>query len=185
MAPLAISNKKILACSDLYFIDNHQSNLAGYVIGTIISLPRNGRTSYLVQWDEDSLNSTVPQNQRHLVKNIIERSDSTYALIVQARTRFENSVQNVSENTDQSETTHNQATTNSQRLLQVQRLLTSPTQRRRGFQRDSVDSFTSDSSESDSDDEDLIVDTLNEYSNVNDYESDEDKFYYCCDKKQY
>ena len=119
MAPIALSNKKILACSDLYFIDNHQSNLAGYVIGTIISLPRNGRTSYLVQWDEDSLNSTVPQNQRHLVKNIIERSDSTYALIVQARTRFENSVQNVSENTDQSETTHNQATTNSQRLLQV------------------------------------------------------------------
>ena len=174
MAPIALSNKKILACRDLYFIDSHQSNLAGYVIGTIISLPRNGRTSYLVQWDEDSLNSTVPQNQRHLVKNIIERSDSTYALIVQARTRFENSVQNVSENTDQSETTHNQATTNSQRLLQVQRLLTSPTQRRRGFQRDSVDSFTSDSSESDSDDEDLIVDTLNEYSNVNDYESDED-----------
>ena len=82
MAPIALSNKKILACRDLYFIDSHQSNLAGYVIGTIISLPRNGRTSYLVQWDEDSLNSTVPQNQRHLVQSSIEKSDSTYALIV-------------------------------------------------------------------------------------------------------
>ena len=174
MAPIALSNKKILACRDLYFIDSHQSNLAGYVIGTIISLPRNGRTSYLVQWDEDSLNSTVPQNQRHLVQSSIEKSDSTYALIVQARTRFENSVPNVSENTDQSETTHDQTITDSQRLVQVQRLLTSPTQRRRGYPRDSNDSFDSDSSESDSDDEDLIVDTFNEMSYVSDGESDED-----------
>ena len=79
MAPIALSNKKILACRDLYFIDSHQSNLAGYVIGTIISLPRNGRTSYLVQWD---LKTSSRQNQVRLIraisKEIVKNHENTF-----------------------------------------------------------------------------------------------------------
>ena len=49
MAPIALINKKILACRRLYLNNSDQANLASYIIGTITSSHRyQGAEGHLI-----------------------------------------------------------------------------------------------------------------------------------------
>ena len=125
MAPIALINKKILACRRLYLNNSDQANLASYIIGTITSLPRSGRTSYLINWDETTLNDTIPRSMHNQVTRIISNNPTNRELIYAARRRYEaSSSPRLFQNSS--------ATSNSEssRLLPLQQLMTSPIQRR-------------------------------------------------------
>ena len=121
MAPIALINKKILACRRLYLNNSDQANLASYIIGTITSLPRSGRTSYLINWDETTLNDTIPRSMHNQVTRIISNNPTNRELIYAARRRYEaSSSPRLFQNSS--------ATSNSEssRLLPLQQLMTSP-----------------------------------------------------------
>ena len=80
MAPISLKDEQILACKDLYLRSNHGANLAGYHLGTITSLPKNGRTFYTIDWDQNSMNTTAPQEYHHLVLSNITKTTTTFSL---------------------------------------------------------------------------------------------------------
>ena len=157
MAPISLKDKQILACTELYLRSNHEANLAGYLLGTITSLPRNGRTFYTIDWDQNSMNATVPQEYRHLVLSNINKTTTTFNLIKTARERYEVSTRN----DDASTVPTPRAAPNASdlmRRMQVQRLVTTPAARRSGLRE--VDVVESDSDESEEESDDLVVEPI-------------------------
>ena len=157
MAPISLKDKQILACTELYLHSNHEANLAGYLLGTITSLPRNGRTFYTIDWDQNSMNATVPQEYRHLVLSNINKTTTTFNLIKTARERYDVSTRN----NDASTVPTPRAAPNASdlmRRMQVQRLVTTPAARRSGLRE--VDVVESDSDESEEESDDLVVEPI-------------------------
>ena len=56
MPTIALLNKEILACSELYLDENIDANFAPFLLGKVTSLPRSGRVHYEVEWDTESQN---------------------------------------------------------------------------------------------------------------------------------
>ena len=56
MPTIALLNKEILACSELYLNTNVETNLDSFLLGKVRVLPRNGRINYEVEWDTESQN---------------------------------------------------------------------------------------------------------------------------------
>ena len=56
MPTIALLNKEILACGELYLNPNVEANLDSFLLGKVKALPRNGRTNYEVEWDPESIN---------------------------------------------------------------------------------------------------------------------------------
>ena len=81
MAPRALKDKQILACKQLYLTNPEGANLSRFLLGKVVSLPRSGRTSYLIEWDRASLNSILPQTSHHLIQTCIGNNDSNRRLI--------------------------------------------------------------------------------------------------------
>ena len=149
MPSIALINKEILACRELYLNGNTDTNLALFLLGKIVSLPRSGRLCYEVEWDQASRLS-IPQEIQHHVRSSIPNSALNRDLMKEARLRFINS-----QNSDPvPESARVERNIESQRLLQFQNLMTSPFYRRSNrVVADIMDASSSSSSEEETDEE--------------------------------
>ena len=149
MPSIALINKEILACRELYLNGNTDTNLALFLLGKIVSLPRSGRLCYEVEWDQAS-RLFIPQEIQHHVRSSIPNSALNRDLMKEARLRFINS-----QNSDPvPESARVERNIESQRLLQFQNLMTSPFYRRSNrVVADIMDASSSSSSEEETDEE--------------------------------
>ena len=154
MAPRALKDKQILACKQLYLTNPEGANLSRFLLGKVVSLPRSGRTSYLIEWDRASLNSILPQTSHHLIQTCIGNNDSNRRLIGVARDRYLAS----SSRSPEQNTTRQQVSQDVQRQLLLQRIMTSPISRRSttGIVYDSSDSSSSEEEIDGEENEDVV-----------------------------
>ena len=151
MPSIALINKEILACRELYLNGNTDTNLALFLLGKIVSLPRSGRLCYEVEWDQAS-RLFIPQEIQHHVRSSIPNSALNRDLMKEARLRFINS-----QNSDPvPESARVERNIESQRLLQFQNLMTSPFYRRSNrVVADIMDASSSSSSSEEETDEEI------------------------------
>ena len=148
MPSIALINKEFLACRELYLNGNTDTNLALFLLGKIVSLPRSGRLCYEVEWDQASRHS-IPQEIQHHVRSSIPNSALNRDLMKEARLRFINS-----QNSDPvPESARVERNIESQRLLQFQNLMTSPFYRRSNRVVADIMDASSSSSEEETDEE--------------------------------
>ena len=154
MAPRALKDKQILACKQLYLTNPEGANLSRFLLGKVVSLPRSGRTSYLIEWDRASLNSILPQTSHHLIQTCIGNNDSNRRLFGVARDRYLAS----SSRSPEQNTTRQQVSQDVQRQLLLQRIMTSPISRRSttGIVYDSSDSSSSEEEIDGEENEDVV-----------------------------
>ena len=87
MPLIALLNKEILASRELYLNEDIGTNLALFLLGKIVSLPRNGRLCYEIEWDQASRLS-IPEEFQHHVRSSIPNSDQNKGLVTNARMSF-------------------------------------------------------------------------------------------------